>query len=177
MFSMRRVIAATAALALLTGAAPVTRDAMEHFFQPFLGDLREELADARAGGRKGMVIMYHFEECPACTRMKQTVLNQPVVQDWYRKSFRVIAIDTRGAQSITGLDGRTLAESEYARTVEIRGTPTFDFYVPDGTRIYRHVGGLFTVDEFMLLGQFVASGEHRNQSFAQYRQTKTKRGS
>jgi len=174
---LSRLIASLVALALLTGAAPATRDAMEHFIQPFLGDLREELAEAKAGGRKGMVIMYHFEECPSCTKMKQTVLNQPVVQDWYRNTFRVIAIDTRGAQPITALDGRALSESEYARAVQIRGTPTFDFYAPDGTRTYRHVGGLFTVGEFMLLGQYVASGAHRNQTFAQYRQAKAKRGS
>ena len=174
---LSRLILAFAALALLTGAAPGARDARAHFFHPFLGDLREELADAKAGGRKGMLIMYHFEECPACAKMKQTVLNQPVVQDWYRNTFRVIAIDIRGAQPITGLDGRTLPESEYARAVQIRGTPTFDFYGAYGTRDYRHVGGIFSVDEFLLLGQFVASGAHRNQTFAQFKVAQAKKGS
>jgi thioredoxin-related protein len=174
---LNRLIVSLVALALLAGAAPATRDAMEHFFHPFLGDLREELADAKAGGRKGMLIMYHFEECPACTKMKQTVLNQPVVQDWYRSTFRVVAIDTRGAQPITGLDGRTLPESEYARALQIRGTPTFDFYAPDGARAYRHVGGLYSVDEFLLLGQFVASGAHRTQTFAEFRKAQAQKGS
>jgi len=174
---LSRLILAFVALALLAGAAPGARDAMEHFFHPFLGDLREELAEATAGGRKGMLVMYHFEECPACTEMKRTVLNQPAVQDWYRNTFRVIAIDTRGAQPITGLDGRTLPESEYARALQIRGTPTFDFYAPHGARAYRHVGGLYSVDEFLLLGRFVASGAHRTQSFAEFRKAQSRKGS
>jgi len=161
------LVAATTAFAPPSIAAG-ERDPVDHFFQPFLGDLRSEIADARAAGRKGVVVMYHFEECPACTRMKRSVLNQPAVQDWFRRRFTVLGIDIRGAQPITGLDGRTLTERDYGRAVAIRATPTFDFYGPDGTRLYRHVGGLYTAEDFLSLGEFVASGASRSQTFAQY---------
>jgi len=163
-----------AALALLVAAfsarAAELRDPVDHFFHPFLGDLRAELAEARATGRKGVVVMYHFDECPACTRMKKEVLNRPAVQDWYRRTYVVVGIDVRGAQPITGLDGRTLEERAYAKAVDIRGSPTFDFYAPDGTRLYRHVGGLYQPAEFLALGEFVASGASRAGTFAQYLQ-------
>ena len=51
----------------------------------------------------------------------------------------------------------------------IRGTPTFDFYAPDGTRVYRYVGGLFDPADFLLLGKFIASGAYRDRSFEDYR--------
>ena len=159
---------------LLCAALPAWgAEAWEAFFDPFLGDLRAELDEARRTGRKGAVIMYHFEACPYCQRMKREVLSRPEVQEGYRSDFVRLAIDTRGAQSITGLDGKALPESAFAKAQKVRGTPTFDFHGVDGERLYRHVGGLFDPAEFLLLGRYVASGAHRSLTFSEYkRQTK-----
>jgi thioredoxin-related protein len=141
----------------------------EAFFDPFLGDLKSELADAKAAGKQGVAIMYHFEECPYCRRMKKEVLWRPEVRKAYHADFTVIGIDTRGAQAITGIDGRVLPENSFAKSMGVRATPTFDFYAPDGTRMYRHVGGIFDPAEFVLLERFVASGAYRAQSFAEFK--------
>jgi len=173
---MTRFLLRLTVLALLLGFAPQgsaaapERDPDSYFFNAFLGDLRDELAQARSTGRKGVLVMYHFEECPSCQRMRRQVLNRPAVQDWFRREFVVIPIDIRGAQPITGVDGKTLPESEYGHAMAIRGTPTFDFYAPDGTRMYRHVGGLFDPADFLLLGKFIVSGAYRDQTFKDYRQ-------
>jgi thioredoxin-related protein len=167
--ALARIVAPLLALALIGPAQAATRDPDTYFFNAFLGDLRDELAQARATGRAGLLVMYHFEECPSCQRMRREVLNRPEVQDWFRKKFVVIPIDIRGAQPITGLDGKTLPESAYGHAMAIRGTPTFDFYAPDGRRVYRHVGGLFDPAEFLLLGKFIASGAYRDRSFKDYR--------
>jgi thioredoxin-related protein len=142
----------------------------EAFFDPFLGDLKSELADAKAAGKRGVVVMYHFEECPFCRRMKQEVLWRPEVQKQFHKDFTVVAIDTRGAQAITGADGRMFTEREFARSIGVRATPTFDFYAPGGERMYRHVGGIFDAAEFLLLEKYVASGAYRSESFAQFKE-------
>ena len=135
---------------LLSAAEP-----WEAFFDPFLGELRAELAEAQSSGRSGVMIMYHFEECPACARMKREVLSRPEVQAAYRKDFLVFALDIRGSQPITGFDGRSVPENAYARAQQIRGTPTFDFYDTDGELLYRHVGGIYDPDEFIALGRRV----------------------
>jgi thioredoxin-related protein len=157
-------------LLLAFAAAAHAAEPWEAFFDPFLGDLKSELADAKAAGKKGVVVMYHFEECPYCRRMKREVLLRPDVQRAYRGDFTVIAIDTRGAQPITGVQGSTLPENLYAKSVGVRATPTFDFYAPDGERLYRHVGGIFDPREFLLLERYVASGAFRSQTFAQFKE-------
>ena len=68
--------------AIALAAAP--RNPETHFFDQTLGDLSEELALAREQGKKGIVIFFEQEECPFCHRMKQMVLNQPAVQDYYK---------------------------------------------------------------------------------------------
>ncbi|MDA0982333.1 MAG: thioredoxin family protein [Proteobacteria bacterium] len=162
------------ALACLPSAAA---DGWEKFFTPSLGDLRAEAADAKAGGKRGVMLMLHFDACPFCKRMKDEVLHRPEVQRHFQKHFASIAIDTRGDLPITGFDGRPLPEKEYARTLGIRGTPSFLFFAPDGTRLYIHAGGLFDPAEFMLLADYVASGAYRSGTFAAYKQNKPKRGS
>jgi len=157
-------------LLLVFAGALHAGESWEAFFDPFLGDLKSELADAKAAGKRGVVVMYHFEECPYCRRMKREVLWRPEVQKQFHRDFTVVAIDTRGAQPITGVDGTVLPENRYARAVEVRATPTFDFYAPDGERLYRHVGALFDAAEFLLLERYVASGAHRSQSFAEFKQ-------
>jgi thioredoxin-related protein len=140
------------------------------FFDPFLGDLRSEFVEAKSADKTGVVIMYHFEECPFCARMKREVLVRPEVQAQFHKDYVVLAIDTRGSQAITDLEGNVLTEKEYARSNGVGATPTFDFHAPSGERLYRHVGGIFDADEFLLLGRYVASGAHRSLTFAEFKQ-------
>jgi len=169
--AVARILPFLLALALLGAARAETRDPDTHFFNPFLGDLRDELTQARSTGRKGVLVMYHFEECPSCQRMRREVLNRPEVQDWFRREFVIIPIDILGAQPITGVDGKTMPERSYGRAMMIRATPTFDFYAPDGKHLYRHVGGLFTPAEFLRLGQFIVSGAYQGRTFKDYRQS------
>lgn len=156
-------------LLLVTSTASAA-EPWETFFDPFLGDLRAELAEAKSSQKSGLVIMYHFEECPYCARMKREVLSQPEVQKQFHRDYSVLAIDTRGSQPVTGFDGKLLPESSYARSAGVRKTPTFDFHGLDGGRLYRHVGGVFDADEFLLLGRYVASGAHRSLTFAEFKQ-------
>jgi thioredoxin-related protein len=159
-------------LALPLAALAQQRDAVDHFFQPFLGDFRAEAADAKNAGKKALVVMFHFEECPYCARMKKEVLSRPEVQEFYRREFAVLGIDTRGAQQIIDFDGVSRTEKDYARSIPIKGTPTFIFYGLDGGQLYRHVGAVYDAAEFLLLGEYVASGGYRSGSFAQFRQSK-----
>jgi thioredoxin-related protein len=163
------------ALALIPARAA---EGWEKFFELSFGDLRTELAEARKAGQRGLVVMYHFEECPYCARMKSEVLSRADVQSAYRRQFRAIAVDTRGSQEVTGLDGRALPEREFARTIGIRATPTFQFYAIDGTLLYTQRGALYDPADFILLGDYVASGAHRSASFADYKLARRKqRGS
>jgi len=169
---------ALAALLLLFALTPArAAESWEKFFELSFGDLRAEAADAKKSGQQGLLLMYHFEECPYCARMKREVLSRPDVQAWYRRHFRAIAIDTRGAQEVTGFSGKPLPEKEFARAAGVRATPTFQFYAPDGTLLATHAGALYDPADFMLLGEYVASGAYRNASFAAYKQTKRKQGS
>ncbi len=157
---------------LAASATTHARDPMDHFFQPFLGDFQAELAEAKRAGKRGLLVMYHFEDCPACQWMKANILSREDVQAYYRERFVLLPLDTLGALTITDFQGNEWTEKEFARSVPIRGTPTFIFYDLDGKPVVKQVGRIKDPGEFMLLAEFVASGSYRNMEFAQYRQSK-----
>jgi thioredoxin-related protein len=167
-----------AALLLLLALAPArAAEGWERFFELSFGDLRAEAAEAQKSGKQGLLVMYHFDACPYCARMKREVLARPEVQSWYAAHFRAIAIDTRGDQEMTDFSGKVQPEKEFARAAGVRATPSFQFFAPDGKLLASHAGALYDPAEFLLLGEYVASGAYRNSSFAAYRQAKHKRGS
>ncbi len=172
-----RALALLAAF-LMASAATQARDPMDHFFHPFLGDFRSELADAKRAGKQGIMVMYHFEDCLACQWMKANILSRDDVQAHYRARFVLLALDTLGSLPITAFDGKEWTEKDFAKAVPIKATPTFIFYGLDGKPVAKHVGRMKDPGDFMLLADFVASGSYRTLEFSQYRQSKQgKKGS
>lgn len=185
MSSARRhlIRAALAALLLvLPGIAlaqsNATRDAMTHFFDANTGDLKAELADARAANKKAILLMYEQEGCPACLYMKQNVLNRVDVQELYRRHFLSFTIDINGSVPLKDFAGRDITEKAFAIAAKARATPTFAFHDLSGNEIVRITGAVRDVGEFKLLAEFVASGAYRTRQFAEYKQANlNKKGS
>jgi thioredoxin-related protein len=160
------VLSATA----VAGAAE-TRDAAS-FFSLNTGDLKSELADARSESKKALLVMFEQEGCPGCLHMKRNVLNRKDVQDFYRANFVNLSLDIWGSVPIRDFTRRELSEKAFAQATNVKGTPTFVFYDLDGNELVRILGTVETPDEFLLLGQFVASGAYKTRSFAQYKREK-----
>lgn len=144
------------------------RSPEKYFFNQSFGDYQDELAQALKEGRKGVLIMFVQDECPFCAKMEARVLNQPAVQDYFRKNFRVFQVDIYGGQEVKDFSGRELPQRKFALQYRARLTPTFIFIGPDGKELTRFVG---FADEatFMKLGQFVTSGAYKETNFMQYK--------
>ncbi len=174
--ALQRLILALMLAVALPATAATTRDAMTHFFEANTGDLRAELGDARAAGKKAILLMYEQEGCPACLYMKQHVLNRVDVQALYRRHFTIFTIDLFGAVPLKDFKGRDITEKAFATEAKVRATPTFVFHDLDGTEVMRITGAVHDVEEFKLLAEFVASGAYRSRPFAEHRRLYLKKG-
>jgi thioredoxin-related protein len=154
----------------LLASAAESRDPYTHFFQPLTGDLKAELGDARSGGKKAVFLMFEQEGCPGCAHMKNHVLSRPDVQNFYREHFLNFAIDIYSSVPVTDFAGRAYTEKTYALSLKVKGTPTLVFYDTDGKEAIRILGVIKEPAEFLLLGEFVASGAHKTRKFAEYKQ-------
>ena len=149
---------------------PTPREPMEYFFHQSFNNLPEEAELAREEGKIGIFVMFNDPDCPWCKKMKATVLNQVPVQEFYRKHFRILHLDTRGDTMMTNFQGEEIAEKDFALlTHRVRATPVFMFFDLDGNVTLKYTGATRSVDEFLWMGEFILNGEYKNTKFSVYK--------
>lgn len=149
-------------------AAP--RDPQQYFFDQTLGDFQDELETAREQGKQGIMIFFEMDECPFCHRMKETVLNQPEVQDYFKQHFLIFTLDIEGDVMITDFQGNSIREKDFAfREHRVRATPVLMFFDLQGQQITRYTGATADAEEFLWLGQFVVEGVYKDMPFTKYK--------
>jgi len=148
--------------------AAENRDPREFFFAQSFGDLPEELQEARQAGKLGLLLFFEQDGCPYCERMMKSILNQPAVQDWYRERFVSIAVDINGDVELTDVDGITLPSKVFAEHRRVKTTPTLSFIDLSGAEIYRRVTMVSGVDEFMMMGRYIAEGRYTDTAWRDY---------
>jgi thioredoxin-related protein len=152
------------------------RDPQAYFFDESFGNFAEELANAREQGKQGVLIMFQQADCPYCHRMRSTVLNQSMVQDYFRDHFLIFEVDIEGDVEIIDFSGKRMSEKDFAfRENRVRATPVFAFFNLDGKPMARYTGATTNVGEFMLLGKYVVDGDSGSMSFNRYKREQTTR--
>jgi len=155
--------------------AAAGKDPYTHFFNETWGDFSEEIANAKEQGKAGVLLFFEMDECPFCHRMKHTVLNQPEVQEYFRKHFLNFAVDIEGDVEITDFEGNSLTQKEFATKINrVRATPVFAFYDLEAKQVVRYTGATRGVEEFLWLGEFFVNGEYKNMRFTKYKRLKKK---
>lgn len=134
------VIAATLAVALTQPAfaagegptlppAQLGEDGMhvEPWFHHSFLDLREDLADAQATGKR-LVIIWEQRGCPYCKRLHEVNLRIPRIRDTIQRDFMVIQMNLWGDREVTDFDGEVLKEKQLAEKWGVLFTPTVQFF-------------------------------------------------
>lgn len=99
------------------------------FKESFL-DLREDLEEAKAEGKR-FVVIFEQAGCVYCVKMHKEVLSQRYINDYVRKNFVVVQMDLWGAREVTDFDGKTLPEKALAKRWGVVYTPTVLFLTDD----------------------------------------------
>ena len=157
-------------LLALPAQAEQTRDPYQHFFNESFGDFSEELADARMEGKSGVMVFFEMDDCPFCHWMKQHVLNQTPVQQYYREHFKMFAVDVEGDIEVVNFDGQSMSQKDFAfKEHRVRATPVILVVDLDGQVVHRHTGRTANPDEFMLIGRYVVDGIYKEMRFTRYK--------
>jgi thioredoxin-related protein len=171
--NLYRILILISLLTLHALAGAATRDPGVYFFDQSLGDFQEELQVARDEGKKGILIMFEMDECPFCHRMKEKVLNQSEVQDYFKASFLIFPVDIEGDVMITDFQGNSVSQKDFAfKQYRVRATPVFAFFDLDGKLITRYTGATNDAREFLWLGEFVVDDHYKQTNFSRYKRAK-----
>ncbi|MCW8824992.1 MAG: thioredoxin family protein [Gammaproteobacteria bacterium] len=150
-------------------AVETSRNPDQHFFQESFWDFSEELEMAREEGKKGIVIFFELTECPFCHWMKQNVLNQVSVQNYYRENFRVFRLDIEGDVEMVDFQGNTTTMKAFANKARVRATPVIGFFDLEGNMVQRYTGKTADPQEFIWLAEFVVAEKYKETKFTRYK--------
>ncbi|MCT8328420.1 SoxW family protein [Albidovulum sediminis] len=131
----------TLAAALMLAATPVAAvelgdDGLHKpdWLRETFKDLREDLAEANAEGKRLMVIIEQ-RGCIYCTRMHEEVFPDPAIDRLIRDHYFVVQMNLFGDVEVTDFDGTVLPEKDMAARWGAMFTPTLIFLpeeVPEG---------------------------------------------
>jgi len=142
----------------------------KRFFHQSFNNLQDEIQIAKEKDKKGLFIMFNDHDCPWCMKMKTTVMNQQPIQNYFRKHFQLITIDTRGDNIMTNFDGKELIEKDFSFKIHrVRATPVFIFFDLSGKPVMRYTGATRNAEEFLWLGEFVVNGKYKTKRFSKYK--------
>lgn len=126
---IRHVLGAAAlALPLAAEAAELGPDGLHQapWIEETFLDLREDLADAEAQGRR-LAILIEQRGCIYCTRMHEEVWPVADIAATLAEDFLVLRLDMFGEREVVDLDGEALAEKDAVRRWGVLFTPTMLF--------------------------------------------------
>ena len=110
------------------------------WFKQSFYDLRDDLDDARQGGKRGVALFFTTQGCAYCRRMLQTTFADPQFIGRMRAAFDVIGLEMFDDSEITDWQGGILRIKQFAVREGAQFSPTLIFYDTDGRRLLRLVG-------------------------------------
>lgn len=135
---MTRILTLMAALLLAVpvAAAELGDDGLHKtdWMRETFKDLREDLAEANAEGKRLMLIVEQ-RGCIYCTKMHEEVFPRAEIADYIRENYFVVQINLHGDIEVTDFDGESLSEKQATRKWGLLFTPSILFLpeeVPEG---------------------------------------------
>lgn len=136
------------------------------WFKSSFLNFQDEVDEVRQAGRHILVFM-DLNDCPYCARTLDENFHRGENMEYIRKNFDVIAVNVRGAQEVTWIDGATYTEQELAIKLKVTGTPALMFIDPDGKKVLQ-LNGYRTPPTLRRALEYVHDKAYRNESLSAY---------
>ncbi len=137
------------------------------WFKLSLGDLRDDLSDAKAAGKKGIITYFGQKRCAYCEQFFKTSLSDIDIKNYLQTYYDLIAFDIWGIDDIIDTDGTTHTERELSIRYKANFTPSLVFYNGEGTPVFR-LRGFYPPYKFRAALQYVAEDFYKKETFSEY---------
>jgi thioredoxin-related protein len=142
------------------------------WFSESLLDLREEVKEAGAQGKR--VMLYFGQEgCPYCKRLMEVNFRQAATAAKAQRHLVALALNIWGDREVTWIDGNVTSEKRLATQLKVQFTPTLLFLDERGGIALR-LNGYYPPHQFDAALDYVAGRLEKKSSFQEFLQTKAK---
>ena len=137
------------------------------WFKLSLGDLNDDLAEAKKAGKKGIITYFGQKRCAYCEQFFKTSLADLDIKNYLQKHFDLVAFDIWGIDDITDTDGTTYTERDLSIHYKTNFTPSLVFYNAEGTPVFR-LRGFYPPYKFRAALQYVTEEFYKEETFSDY---------
>ena len=130
-------------------------------------DLPEDLNEAVASGKQGLLIYFGQKYCAYCKALLEVNFGKPDIVTYTREHFDVVGIDIHGDRPVVDMDGNEIDERQFAAEMDIDFTPTIIVYNAAGEEALR-LSGYYPPYKFRAALEYVSGGYYVNETFMQY---------
>ena len=144
-------------------------DLLEHpdwFKESFL-DLAQDLEDALAAGKSGLIVYFGQKRCAYCHKLLHENFGLSDVLEYTQRHFDLVPVDVWGVDEVTTIDGEVLTERDFALREDANFTPSLLFYDREGQLALR-LRGYYPPYQFRAALEYVSDGHYRRESFRAY---------
>ena len=136
------------------------------WFKLGLGDLNDDISDARAAGKFGIIVYYGQKRCAYCEQFFNSLADS-TIQHYLHEHFDVIPVDIWGIEEFIDTNGKTYTERELALRYQTSFTPSLVFYDRKGKPVYR-LRGYYPPYQFRAVLHYVVEGFYHAEKFRDY---------
>jgi thioredoxin-related protein len=145
--------------------APRARDIVyPEWFKPSFLDLRDDLQEARAAGKRGLILYFGQKHCAYCKKLLEENFVREDIAAYTQKHFDVIALDIHGSREVVTPAGERITEMEWAKQLDGYFTPSLLFLNLEGEAAL-FLRGYYPTYTFMAALEFVADAHYQNEAF------------
>lgn len=140
---------------------------LPNWFKLSFLDLLDDVEDAKASGKKGIIVYFGQKDCPYCKAHLDTNWGNPDIIKYTQKYFDVIALDVKGDRNITTIDGVVYDEKAYSAMNRTNFTPSLLFYNTEGKEVLK-LQGYHPPYKFRAALEYVADEHYKQEGFRDY---------
>ncbi|MFC1588945.1 thioredoxin family protein [Pseudomonadota bacterium] len=148
--------------------APLT-EKLSHpdWFKQSSGDLRDDLYDALAEGKNGLIIYFGQNRCAYCEQFIKNNMQASDIEHYIREHYDVIHIDIWSQHDIINTDGEEYTERELSINYKTNFTPSLVFYNRNGKAVFR-LRGYQPPYKFRAALKYVTEDFYKKETFRDY---------
>lgn len=143
-----------------------TSEKPEWFKDSFL-EFEDDVAEAAATGKRVM-LYFHQDGCPYCSRLVEENFTDPATRDFIIKHFDGVSLNLWGDREVVSVAGRNFTEKTFAAALKVQYTPTLVFLDEQG-QVALRLNGYYPPADFRAALDYVTQKLERKLSFSEYR--------
>ena len=135
------------------------------FKQSFL-DFEQDVQEAAADDKR-IMLYFHQEGCPYCSRLVTENFQQPDIVENMQENLEAIAINMWGDREVVSIEGKPYTEKSLAAALRVNYTPTLIFLNEQG-KVALRLNGFYPPEQFRLALDYVTGHKETETSFHDY---------